>query len=415
MKKFLSILMAAVILLSGIVFASAKDNTQLQFGDDGKFEILIFADIQSGYPVGDALTAFIAEALDEANPDLVVFLGDNIMKAEDGTTESYLKGYDEVLPLLEEREIPFTLVFGNHDYEVAPLELRDNLLAIYQKYDGCLAYDAAPSLHGCGTHNLPILSSDETKTAYNLWFFDSGDYVYNEDGSKKYYDCVRADQIEWYKNKSNELKAANGGELVPSLAFQHIIPQEVTQTVMFSLPFQLGKITKNFTDGTSVTYLPNYFAFEGILSEIPCPSQDNEGQWDAFVEQGDVKACFFGHDHVNGFIADVDGVDGVNVPGSTFKSYRSTTDQGAMLVTLDESDLSTYSTEMIYVSELATREGSNIPNQEHSESVVNYKFRTFLRKLAHGILDLLRAAYKALPGLIEKIPDLIEKLPEIVK
>lgn len=399
MKKLLSILMVVVMLCSGVVFASAKNDEQLQFNSDGKFKILILADIQSGYPVGNALTAFIAEALDEANPDLVVFLGDNIMKAEDGTTESYLKGYDEVLPLLEEREIPFTLVFGNHDYEVAPIELRDNLLSIYQQYDGCLAYDADPSLHGCRTHNLTILSSDGTKVAYNLWMFDSGDYVYNEDGSKKCYDCVRADQIEWYKNKSNELKAANGGEVVPSLAFQHIVTQEVSQKVMFSLPFQLGELTKNFSDGTSITYLPNYFAFDGILSEAPCPSQDNEGQWAAFVEQGDVKACFTGHDHVNGFKVNVDGVDGVNVPGATFKSYKSTTDQGAMLVTLDESDLSTYSTEMIYVSELAAREGSGIPDQEHSESVATYKFRTVLRKFCYALLAVVRF----IPNLIKSV------------
>ncbi len=402
MKKVLSIFLAVVILISGVVFASAKSDTTLQFDENGHFKILVLADIQSGFPVGEALKAYIAEAIDASDPDLVVFLGDNIMSADDGTVESYWKGYDEVFPILESKGVPFTFVFGNHDDESAPTVTKEEMLEKYQSYDGCLAYDADPSLHGCATHNLPILSSDGNKVVYNLWFFDSGDYVNNEDGSRKGYDCVRADQIAWYEAESAKLKAANGGEVVPSLAFEHIIPQEATQAVMFSLPFQLGDLTRNFSDGTSATYLPNYFAFDGILSEAPCPSPDNEGQWNSFVETGDVKACFFGHDHVNNFSVNVNGVDAVSVPGTTFKSYSSVTDQGSMVITLDERDLSTYSTEILYTSDLAVKEGSNIPNQEHSETVATYKFRTVLRYLAHGILTVLRGIYAYIPNLLGK-------------
>lgn len=389
MKKLLSLLMAVIMLFSGVVFASAKDDTQLQFNSDGSFKILVLADIQSGYPVGEALTAYIAEALDEAKPDLVVFLGDNIMRAEDGTTESYLKAYDEVLPLLEEREVPFTLVFGNHDYEDAPEELRDNILGIYQQYKGCLAYDADPSLHGCGTHNLPILGSDGEKVVYNLWFFDSGDYAYDANGEKHGYDCVRADQIEWYKNKSNELKESNGGELVPSLAFQHIVTQEVTQKVMISLPFQIDDYGKHFDDGTSATRIQKFFAFSGMVDGLPRASLQNEGQWDAFVEQGDVKACFFGHDHKNNCKTTVDGVDAIIVPGASFKAGHSFMDQGATLITLNEKNLSMYKTETVYTSVLAVKKGSNIPNHENSETVANYYFRTFCRIAVRALLTII--------------------------
>ena len=404
MKKVLSIFLAVVILVSGVgfVFASAKGNDTLKFDENGQFKILVLADIQSGFPVGEALKAYITEAIDASNPNLVIFLGDNIMGADDGTVESYWKGYDEVFPILESKGVPFTFVFGNHDDEAAPTVTKEEMLKKYQSYDGCLAYDADPSLHGCATHNLPILSSDGKKVAYNLWMFDSGDYVFYENGKRRGYDCVRADQIAWYKAESAKLKAANGGEVVPSLAFEHIIPQEPMQKVMFSLPFQLGKLTKNFTDGTSATYLPNYFAFKGILSEAPCPSPDNEGQWDAFVETGDVKACFFGHDHVNNFSVDVDGVTAVSVPGTTFKSYSSTTDQGSMVITLDEKDLSTYSTKILYTSDLAVKDGSNIPNQEHSQTVVNYKFRTALRYAAYTLLALVRGIYAQIPSLLVK-------------
>ena len=38
---------------------------------------------------GEALKAYIAEAIDASDPNLVMFLGDNIMSPEDGTVESY--------------------------------------------------------------------------------------------------------------------------------------------------------------------------------------------------------------------------------------------------------------------------------------------------------------------------------------
>lgn len=390
MKKVLSLVMAVIMLFSCAVFASAQDNIQLQFDENGKFKILVLADIQSGYPVGEALKAYIAEALDETEPNLVIFLGDNIMGAEDGTEESYLKGYDEVLPILEEREIPFTLVFGNHDYESAPDSLKDHVLEIYQSYNGCLAYDAEPSLHGCGTHNLPILDSKGEKTVFNLWLFDSGDYAYDENGDKHGYDCVRADQIEWYKNKSNELKTANGGQAVPSLAFQHIVTQEVTQKLMVSLPFQIEDDNgKHFDDGTEATRLQKFFAFSGFVDGLPRSSLQNEGQWDAFVEQGDVLACFFGHDHKNNCKTTVDGVDAIIVPSASFKAGHSFFDQGATLITLNEKNLSKYKTEGVYTSTLAVKKNSGIPNQENSETVAGYLLRSVCRVLVRVLLTVV--------------------------
>ena len=73
-----------------------------------------------------------------------------------------------------------------------------------------------------------------------------------------------------------------------------------------------------------------------------------------------------------------------------------------MVITLDEKDLSTYSTEILYTSDLAVKEGSNIPNQEHSETVAAYKFRTVLRFLAHGILTVLRGIYAWIPSPLSK-------------
>ena len=402
MKKILAVILAVIMLISGtaVAFAADKPAGTLQFDKNGKFKILIFADIQDGFPMEKDLIVFMNEALDKAQPDFVVFLGDNVMGPESGDhdLDAYVKGYDEALTPLVERGIPFSLVFGNHDDETMPNLTKEQMLEIYQRYEGCMAYDAVPELHGTATHNLEVLSSDGSHTAFNMWFMDSGDYVYDENGEKLHYDCVRKDQIEWYEQTSKALEEKNGAP-VPSFMFQHIVPADVAQQVMVTLPFHIGDLAHyDMEDGTAVTYLPNIFGFEsGMVGEGLCPSTENDGQWDAIAERGDVLACFFGHDHKNTYKANVKGVDAVNVPGSTFRHYSSKIHQGCIVLTLDEKDLSTYKSETLYTTSMALEKGSQLPGLSRTKA--NYAFYEFLRIF----LKVLLTPFKMLANIPGRI------------
>lgn len=395
MKKILAVIMAAVMLCTcGVVSFAGDSNTQLQF-KDGKFKILVYADVQDGYPLCEDTIAFMNQSIEEADPDLVIFLGDNVMSAD--TEEEYWLGYDQMLAPCIEHNVPFTVVFGNHDDESMPDITKEEMFAKYMSYEGCLAYDAVPELHGVGTHNLEILSSDGSHVAYNLWMMDSGDYATSEDGSS-HYDCVRKDQIEWYEATSKALEEQEG-HLVPSLMFQHIVPADVAQQVMITLPFHIGVLGKeDMEDGTSITYLPNIFGFEsGLVEEAPCPSTENEGQWDSLVARGDVKGVFFGHDHVNTYVANVKGVYATNVPGVTYNSYSSYIHQGALLITLDEDNLDTYETETLYTNVLALEDGSVLSSMERSKA--DYAFSRFLSIFVKVILT----PFKFLANIIGNI------------
>lgn len=361
-KKVLSVFMAAAMLLSFAgVFAYAQEPaaaSSLQFDSNGEFKILVFADCQDAYPMQEAMLQYMNEVLDDVRPDIVVFDGDNVVSPD-------VRGFEQLLSPLTSRGIPFTFVFGNHDWESAQdpannyTPTKEDLLAEYRKYDGCLAYDADPSLHGCATHNLTVASStDPDKVAFNLWMFDSGDYATYADGSSGY-DCVRRDQVEWYKNVSAQLERENGGK-VPSIAFQHIITQEVCEKAFLKVPFGLGEITYNFSDGSHYLKVPQAYAFKGAAFEASCPSMDNEGQWDAFVERGDVLACVFGHDHINDFELDVNGVDALQSPAITYHSYSKNSNKGARLITVKENDPRNYETEILYIYDYALKDGSQI-------------------------------------------------------
>ena len=130
--------------------------------------------------------------------------------------------------------------------------------------------------------------------------------------------------------------------------------------------------------------------FSGYIWEPPCPSLDNDGQWASLVKTGDVKAMFFGHDHTNSYMTTVDGVDAYNVPGASYHASSSFIEQGAMIVTLDETNTDTYSTDMVYANDLAVKDNSSLPNSERS-------------KLSYGFSIVCRIALKYIVGLLRYI------------
>ncbi len=337
MKKILSLIMTALLILSVAVMpASAETDKTLKFGEDGKFRILQFADIQDNAFLEYATYQFIKDTVAETQPDLIVLTGDNISGGGSPTKTLAKLGIARFMSIFEKAGVPVAAVFGNHDSE-GPATKEDQM-AMYMSYDCFVGYEGE-DLTGCGNYNLPIYSADGEEMLYNLWMIDS--LTYNRhprsDSDVAYYEndldgyaCVHKDQIDWYVKTSNELKEANGGEPVPSMAFQHIIVPEIFDV--------LDK------DESGNWSLPE--GVEGELWETPCPPNYSNGQFDAMVAQGDVVAMFFGHDHKNDFVVNNQGIDLVNTPGVGFSSYGDI-NRGARIIDLDVNDLSTYETEVI--------------------------------------------------------------------
>ena len=382
MKKILAVLLAVVMMLSvaSVSFAGYKDEAVLQFDENGNFKVLVLADIQTGYPVPDDMIAFIYESVDFAKPDLIVLTGDNINTEE-------IEAYDAVFGALERTGVPYTAVLGNHDQESSGGLTRDEIIERYASYDNCLVYDADPALHGAGTHNLPVLSSDGSKIAFNFWMFDCGDYVRSSKGEWLGYDWVREDQIAWYNATRDAMTAENGGELVPSLVFQHIIPQEPTEMIFAPTDINMGDLTINFQDGTSYTFLPDITKFDGYLFEKCCPSYGNDGQWDAMKEGGDVLGVVVGHDHLNNFIADCDGIDLIMTPGCTYTSYYEGMIQGARVIEINEENPWEYSSYNLTANQLALDENSGLGNDR---SELDYTISYYFEKIFAIFMNILR-------------------------
>lgn len=367
-KKVLAVVLAMLMLTVTFAMTASANVSDyiLKFNEDGKFRIMMFADSQDDEELEETTAQLMREALAAYEPDLVIYMGDNSV----APGEKQADAIAAIVAPVVEAGVPFTVVFGNHDQEQGiPNE---DLLKEYQKHPGCLAYDAVPSLYGCGNHNLPILASNGIGVAFNLWMVDSGTSTEEAGG----YDYVREDQIQWYKDTAKALSLLNGGEVVPAMHFQHIIVPEVYDALgMMKIPVGVGEWT---FDGQAYLPIPNFGSFTGFIFEPPCPSHINGGQFDAWVETGDVMATFYGHDHINSFTTTYEGIDITTVPTVGCNSYSNDMNRGVGLITLDENDLTTYEYEVLPMYDFALAEGSKILDCEGALSKTSYQFNKFM-------------------------------------
>ena len=311
-RRFAKLIITLWLFLSVLAPACAEEPA-VQFSADNRLNILIVADTQDIENPQQAMLSLLNASLDTAKPDLVVFLGDMIHGRVIRGEENVRKAIDAVVSPVVERNIPFALVFGNHDEECGISN--EEQLKIYQSYPGCLTVEGE-EMPGCGNHYILIENPVNPQSPVVLWFLDSGNHA--EEG-KGTYDYVKEEQIDWMLRSWNELKTKYSDPV--SYAFQHIpVPQ--VYNMIKEVPFG--------TAGAVTCYGPNMFKWyvadeqyiwAGHLGEGPCSSDYDSGEFDAWKTMG-LKAAFFGQNaklraQGKDTLTDMRGTE----PNTTYKAY----------------------------------------------------------------------------------------------
>ena len=311
----------------------------IKFDSNGKLKILHITDthLKDNHNF-DPTIWMVERACDEENPDIVMLTGDIVLNCDNADDTKKL--INAVMNVFDSRNIPVAVTFGNHDSEQGAMS-REELMAYYNTFSCSVSVDDGEALSGCGTYNIPVLSSDGEEVKFNLWVFDSGDY----DGEGRY-SCVKPDQIEWYRQVSENLKAENGGEKVDSLVFQHIIVGEIYDALLKSDSWKSYSYEHLYNEGEYYLFDPDRVNY-GTIREYPCPGYENYGQFDAMVENGDVLAMFTGHDHTNAFGVNYKGIDIVNSLSTRYIGLFHSTQCGYRVIEVDENDTSTYETRVV--------------------------------------------------------------------
>lgn len=374
MKKFISFLLAAIMIMGSFAITSFAEEGDrvMKFNADGKFKVMHVTDTHlEDYNVDSSCWA-IGYACDKEKPDIAVVTGDNVQNCDN--PEDTKRFIDKLMTVFQSRNIPVAVTFGNHDSETGAMS-REELMAYYNTYSCSVSVDDGEALSGCGTYNIPVMSSDGEKVKFNLWVFDSNDY----DG-KGHYGCVMADQVEWYKKTSDELKAQNGGEKVYSLAFQHIIVPEIYDVLKKADKKVLFSFEHIINDGEYYHFDENQKNY-GTLNETPCSGGENFGQFDAMVEKGDVLAIFSGHDHANAFGVQNQGIDIVNSLSTRYNNERYSTQYGYRMIVIDENDTSVYDTYSVHWYDMLTlKEALSVEDNYGKDVATKITFLGFFQK-----------------------------------
>lgn len=258
----------ALGVLLAMPAATAQD---LRFRADGTFKIAQITDVHyNGSAASKAALNVLDSVLTYEKPDLIVLDGDIIW----GTPAK--KNLLAVLHRIAKYRIPFVYEFGNHDFEqgLTNRELYD--IARGVEYNICPNLQNQKELD----YVLRIKGHEGREDAAVIYCFDSHAYPkgFPQDKSHGTYAWLTFEQVDWYRQQSQAVKAANGGKTLPALAFFHIALPEYHQAAT----------NENAT-------------LIGTRREPACSPEFNSGMFTAMMESGDVMGTFVGHDHDNDY------------------------------------------------------------------------------------------------------------------
>ncbi|CAM4129268.1 metallophosphoesterase family protein [Lederbergia lenta] len=268
-------------------------DSRLKFRDDGTFKIVQLTDLHIGTNDGNEADArtfkLISEIIQKEMPDLIAITGDLIWSEADGAGQSYRR----VLDHISQWDIPFAIVYGNHDSEANIT--REELHEIQEGYQHSLSKVGPQEIHGVGNYSLAIQSNDGKETEALLYFLDSGDYAPKHIGT---YEWIHSNQVSWFVSESHKYAK------LPALAFFHMPLPEYNEV------WKRGKVSGN------------------KLEQVCCPVI-NSGLFTAMLETGNIMGTFVGHDHDNDYCGELHGISlcygritGYNVYGELERGAR---------------------------------------------------------------------------------------------
>lgn len=284
--------------------------TTLKF-NNGKFTIMTLGDIHEHMVLDTKLKQrkrndmhnLVKMGILAFKPDLIVLLGDTLCEKDDSEGfKVFREQLTDVLKPILDSGIPFCYVLGNHEHDHSQEE---QIVEAYAQYKTMIGKNDPTAPRGNFNCNILVKNSAGTEDILNLWFIDSNNCC--DDRELSHYDWVHEDQIQWYENKVQEIRDTHNGKTIPAILFQHT-PVYEENLVMREAKFYERPFAAKGSHAPFDKYYMKKPGVVGYLGEGPCSPMYNAGQFESWKKMGDVKAAFFGHDHLNDFTAYVDGI-----------------------------------------------------------------------------------------------------------
>ena len=303
---------------------------RLEYNKDGSFRVMIIADahmnINENSTSVERLKIRIKTMVDKIQPNLVIFTGDNTINS---IYESTLrKNINALVGYIEEKQIPWCHVYGNHDHENALDHAKQQ--AIYESYEYCISKDVT-ELSGTGTYVHGVYNKDGSLGSL-IWLLDSGAYA-DQSQYSSYYDFIKEDQINWYKNTSLLIKEYNNGNHVNGI-------------MAFHIPLVENREAYKNVNNSEIVY-----EFVGGVNESIHSSEIDTTLLETIFDVGNIKAIVTGHDHINDYAINYKGVKLISAPNISDLTYYTESIQGSRVLDLNASKIDNIHTCVEYLIE----------------------------------------------------------------
>lgn len=277
---------------------------------DRQFRILQLTDLHLGFSrlsgAKDALALLaVRETVSKARPDLIVLTGDSIFPFLPlaGTIDNRMQA-QRLIEFMDGFEIPYTLVFGNHDSEIFSRCRKEELAELFKAGRYCIFTEGRGELTGVGNFIieladntgkviLPLVLLDSNMYCRGSWFFSG-------------FDGIHADQTDWCMRRLDALRSENPD--IKAMAFFHMPPREFKEAYE---KMKLGDRSVIYRHG-SIAETGEYFGISKLKSPF----------FDRAVENGVIKWLFCGHDHMNTLSLVYKGIQMTYGMSTDYLSYK---------------------------------------------------------------------------------------------
>lgn len=293
LQVLLSVFAAIAVAVCGIFAFLGLYGKTYERAADTVYSILQITDVHILNDTKKDAKAFktITAMVEAAKPDMIMVTGDITSEKENFTA---FKTFGD---FMESFGLPWGFVFGNHeglDIEYEPGEVldpekiadRQTLSDYLESLDNCIYEAGDEDVDGMGNYYYNV-TDENGRVVTTLIMMDSHSWDTENEG----YDHFHENQVEWYEDTIRSIALeVNGdaGKVVPSLAFFHV-------------PMQEYRTGYDAAKGTGKRLWGWRFEKEG------CPAVDDR-MFEKMVELGSTKGCFAGHDHMNNYEVEYQGI-----------------------------------------------------------------------------------------------------------
>ena len=282
---------------------------RLEYNEDGSFRVMTISDTHMSVIEDEQEVQKISNRIkilvDRVNPNLVIFTGDNTINSI--TKTRLRKNINALVGYIEQKKIPWCHVYGNHDHENALSNEKQQ--PVWEEYGYCVSKDVH-YLSGTGNYILGVYKKDGSLGSL-IWCLDSGAY---DNGG---YDYIKQDQIDWYKKTSLEINNHFGGQVIKGI-------------MAFHIPLIENRFAYENKDFNQIVY-----EYTGSVNEKICSSETDTNLLEGIFELGNVKAIVTGHDHVNDYMFNYQGVKLCSSPNISNLTYFDEKIQGCRVFDLN--------------------------------------------------------------------------------